>query len=94
MMNPRKSDFVQVRLTEAGRATHGRVHVANAHMSYVFEGDQEQRVIYRAEWLPTLSREMVDGKPMFEIVEAESEAESELRPNPQRRKRRPTKWLT
>jgi hypothetical protein len=65
-------DFVNVRLTEAGRAfagEHGVVRVANAHMSYLFEGDQPQRVVYRGEWTSILSAEKHEGKPLFEIVE-------------------------
>ncbi len=43
-----KSDFVNVRLSEAGRAfagEHGVVRVANAHMGYSFSGDAPQRVL-------------------------------------------------
>jgi len=66
-----KSDFVEVRLTEAGRkfaGENGQVHVANAHMAYDFAGESTQRVV-RYQWTQTLSRELVDGAPMFEIAE-------------------------
>ena len=66
-----KSDFVNVRLTAAGRkfaGEQGQVHVANAHMAYDFVGEGTQRVV-RYQWTQTLSRELADGAPMFEIVD-------------------------
>jgi hypothetical protein len=73
-----KSDFVNVRLTHAGvgfAGEHGVVHVANAHMAYTFAGQEPQRVVMY-QWRGTLSRELVAGQPMFEIVEAQSGPQS------------------
>ncbi len=66
-----KPDFVMVRLTEAGRAfagDGGKLRVANAHMSYTFEGTTAQRVVYRGDWTTVLSMEKAYGKPLFEIA--------------------------
>ncbi|MBN9614412.1 MAG: hypothetical protein BGO25_05560 [Acidobacteriales bacterium 59-55] len=65
-----KSDFVNVRLSVAGRAfagDNGVVRIANAHMNYKFAGDKPQRVL-TSEWTKILSTEQIDGSPMFEIV--------------------------
>ena len=65
-----KSDFVNVRLSVAGRAfagDNGVVRIANAHMSYKFASDKPQRVL-TSEWTKILSTEQVQGSPMFEIV--------------------------
>lgn len=66
-----KSDFVNVRLADAGRAfagPNGSVRIANAHMDYKFSGDVAQRVL-SSEWTKVLSVERCEGGgPMFELV--------------------------
>lgn len=65
-----KSDFVNVRLSAAGRAfagENGTVRIANAHMTYKFSGNKPQRVL-TSEWSKILSAESYQGSPMFEIV--------------------------
>lgn len=67
------SDFVNVRLTDAGRefaGPNGSVRIANAHMSYQFSGDTPQRVL-TSEWTKIFSTEKCQGVAlMFEIVPA------------------------
>lgn len=65
-----KSDFVNVRLSDAGRAfagEHGIVRIANAHMNYAFTDDKQQRVL-TSEWAKVLSTVVFEGKSVFEIV--------------------------
>jgi hypothetical protein len=65
-----KSDFVNVRLSDAGRnfaGPNGTVRIANAHMNYKFNGDQPQRVL-TSEWSKVFSAEKYDGNPIFELV--------------------------
>jgi hypothetical protein len=66
------SDWVQVRLSEAGLAfagASGVVTVANTHMRYTFEGTKPTRVLRYAEWGKLLSKETINGQPMFELDE-------------------------
>ncbi len=66
------SDWVQVRLSEAGLAFAGdsaTVNVANTHMHYTFQGTTPTRVLRYAEWDKLLSKETINGQPMFELAE-------------------------
>lgn len=65
-----KSDFVNVRLADAGRTfagTGGTVRIANAHMNYKFSGDAAQRVL-TSEWTKIFAIEKYNGAAMFEMV--------------------------
>lgn len=68
-----KTDFVNIRLTDAGRAfagPNGSVRIANAHMSYRFTGSATQRVL-TSEWTRIFALEQFDGNAGFEIVDAQ-----------------------
>ena len=73
-MSPRpRPDFVQVRLSAAGRQLAGaaplRIHTA--HMRYQFAGAQPVEVLRRGEW-PLLRHEVnAAGEPLFELAEGE-----------------------
>lgn len=66
-----KSDFVNVRLSEAGRTLagpNGKIRIANAHMDYSFSGDAPQRIL-TSEWRKVLSIERCAGELMFELAD-------------------------
>jgi len=71
-------DFVQVRLTEAGRELcgEGTYRVIRGHHDFEFRRDEIQRVTKAFDWHKVLATEIRDGKPMFEIVEPTAEQPS------------------
>jgi hypothetical protein len=74
-----RPDFIQVRLSEAGRkfaGAAGVVRVATVHMHYLFEGDTAVEVLRRGEWT-TLQRDCdAEGNLLFEAVESSGAAEA------------------
>ncbi len=64
-----KSDFVNVRLSDAGRTfagSNGKVRIANAHMDYTFRDNASQRVL-TSEWTKIFAIERCEGGMMFEL---------------------------
>ena len=70
MSRPRP-DFVQVRLSAAGRtlAGEGVVRISSAHLRYQFAGEKPVEVLRRGDW-PMLRNECnAEGELLFELAE-------------------------
>ncbi|MDR3797963.1 MAG: hypothetical protein P4K93_07410 [Terracidiphilus sp.] len=69
-----QSDFINVQLSAAGVAMAGKngaLQVNTAHLSYSFTPGSPTRVL-TSEWAKVLSRELYQGKPIFEPAPAEA----------------------
>jgi hypothetical protein len=62
-------DFVEVKLSEAGErfAAGAPVGLGGGNYHFRFEPGKSQRVTRAGDWNRVLSREMVEGEPMFEL---------------------------
>lgn len=67
-----RKDFVKIKLSAAGEkfAAGAPLSIANAHCHFTFKASDEVEVTRAYEWNAFLSKESVDGKPMFEVVES------------------------
>ena len=70
-MAPRaRPDFVKITLSRAGEAFAGKggvVRIANSRLHYEVRAGEATEVL-TSQWAHMLSREVVDGKPIFAIV--------------------------
>ncbi len=64
------SDFVEVQLSEFGKslAVGAPVRVQEGVREYVFMPGQAQRVTVAFDWNRVLSRQLINGHRLFEIV--------------------------
>ncbi len=63
-------DFVDVQLSEFGAKWSGgtMVRVHEGRHEFAFSPGQSQRVTRAFDWLVVLSRQKIDGHPLFEIA--------------------------
>lgn len=68
-MNERK-DFVKIKLSASGErfAAGAPLGIANRHCQYTFTAGEAVEVTRAYEWESFLSKESVNGEPMFEVV--------------------------
>lgn len=77
-MTNERDDFVNVKLSAKGEEMcGGQLTIAGGKYHFTFAPGEAQQVT-RAEWTQILSKENVDGEPVFELVNTPFAADAAL----------------
>ncbi|ABF42417.1 hypothetical protein Acid345_3416 [Candidatus Koribacter versatilis Ellin345] len=72
----KRDDYVYVRLTAKGEELAGphELRLAGGSYHFAFKAGEAQKVTRAYDWNVVLSKEKYDGEPLFEVVDAPTDA--------------------